>query len=59
VTVDPRERELLAQFLGVAVLRLDVDRTLEEECFVEAVHLGGVGIFRSLATPNCEWSNEA
>ena len=39
VTVDPRERELLAQFLGVAVVRLDVDRALEEECFVETVQL--------------------
>jgi hypothetical protein len=28
VTVDPSERELLAQFLGVAVVRLDLDRPL-------------------------------
>jgi hypothetical protein len=27
VTVDPRERQLLAQLLGVTVVRLDVDRT--------------------------------
>ncbi len=39
MTVDPRERKLLAKFLGVAVVRLDVDRALEEECFVETVQL--------------------
>jgi hypothetical protein len=39
VTVDPSERELLAQFLGVTVVRLDVDRAFEEERFVKAVQL--------------------
>jgi hypothetical protein len=34
VTVDPKERELLAQFLGVAVVRVDVDRAIEEECLI-------------------------
>jgi hypothetical protein len=37
VTVDPRKRELLAQFLGVTVVRLDIDRALEEERFVQTV----------------------
>jgi len=32
VTVDSGERELLAQFLGVAVVGVDIDRALEEEC---------------------------
>jgi len=39
VTVDPGERELLAQFLGKAIVRLDVDRPVEEECLVETVQL--------------------
>ena len=39
VTVDPGERELLAQFLGVAVVGLDVDRTFEEERLVQTVQL--------------------
>ena len=39
MTVDPSERELLAQLLGVAVVRVDVDRAIEEECLVEAVKL--------------------
>jgi hypothetical protein len=34
VTVDPGERELLAQLLGVTVVRLDVDRPLEEKRLV-------------------------
>ena len=37
MTVDPRERELLAQFLGVAVVGLNVDRPLEEERLVQTV----------------------
>ncbi len=37
--VDPGERELLAQLLGVTVVRLDVDGAVEEECFVQAVQL--------------------
>jgi hypothetical protein len=37
VTLDPPEREFLAQFLRVAVVRLDVDRALEEERLVETV----------------------
>jgi hypothetical protein len=32
VPVDPGERELLAQLLGVTVVRLDVDGAVEEEC---------------------------
>jgi hypothetical protein len=39
VAVDPRERELLAQLLGVAVVRLDIDRALEEERFIQTVQL--------------------
>ena len=39
VTVHPGARELLAQFLGVAVVGLDVDRTLEEERLVQTVQL--------------------
>jgi len=39
VTVDPRECELLAQLLGVAVVRVDVNRALEEERLVETVQL--------------------
>ena len=39
MTIDPRERELFAQFLGVAVVGLDVDGAFEEECFVETVQL--------------------
>jgi hypothetical protein len=39
VTVDPDERELLAQLLGMAVVRLDVDRPLEAERLVETVQL--------------------
>ena len=39
MTVDPRERKLLAQFLGVAVVRFDVDRPFEEERLVQAVEL--------------------
>ena len=31
VTVDPGERELLAQFLGVTVVRFYVDRAFEQE----------------------------
>jgi hypothetical protein len=37
VTVYPGERELLAQFLGVAVVRVDVDRPFEQERLVETV----------------------
>jgi len=39
VPIDPGERELLAQLLGVTVVRLDVNRALEEERFVETVEL--------------------
>ncbi len=39
VPVNPGERELLAQLLGVTVVRLDVDGAVEEECFVQAVQL--------------------
>ena len=39
VPVNPRERELLAQLLGVTVVGLDVDGAVEEECFVQAVQL--------------------
>jgi hypothetical protein len=39
VPLDPSERELLAQFLRVAVVRLDVDRAFEEERLVETVQL--------------------
>jgi hypothetical protein len=31
VTLDPNERELLAQLLRMAVVRIDVDRAVEEE----------------------------
>ena len=46
--IDPREREFLAQFLGVAVVRLDVDRALEEERFVQTVELLLDGLGRAL-----------
>jgi hypothetical protein len=36
---DPRQRELLAQPLGVPVVGPDVDRPLEQESFVETVEL--------------------
>jgi hypothetical protein len=39
VTVDPGERELLAQLLRVTIVRLDVNRALEEERLVETVQL--------------------
>jgi hypothetical protein len=39
VTLDPNERELLAQFLRVAIVRLDIDRALEEERLVETIQL--------------------
>ncbi len=39
LTVDPSERELLAQFLGVAVVGLDVNRTLEEERLIQTIQL--------------------
>jgi hypothetical protein len=34
VTVDPCERELLAQFLGMTIVRYDINRALEEERLV-------------------------
>jgi hypothetical protein len=37
VTVDPREGQILVQFLGVAVARLDVERPLEEARLVQTV----------------------
>jgi len=37
MTVDPDERELLAQLLGVAVVRLDIDRALDKKRFVQTV----------------------
>jgi hypothetical protein len=51
VTVYPGERELLAQFLGVTVVRLDVDRAFEEERFVEAVELVLEGLGRASTIP--------
>jgi hypothetical protein len=39
VTLDPPEREFLAQFLREAVVRLDVDRAVEEERLVQTVQL--------------------
>ena len=39
VTVDPDERELLAQFLCVTVVRFDVDRAFEQERLVQTVQL--------------------
>jgi hypothetical protein len=50
MTVYPGERELLAQFLGVAVVGLNVDRTLKEECLVQAVQLLGKAARRLPAT---------
>ncbi|HET7697706.1 MAG TPA: hypothetical protein VFK57_18470 [Vicinamibacterales bacterium] len=52
MTVDSRERELLAQFLRVAVVGLDVDRALEEERFVQAVQLVLDGFGGSLGDRN-------
>ena len=37
MTVDSRERELLAELFGVAVVGVDVDRAFEEERFVKTV----------------------
>jgi hypothetical protein len=57
VTVDPRERELLVQLLGMAVVRFDVDRAFEQECFVQAVDLllnrlrGALALSSSSRTP--------
>jgi hypothetical protein len=48
VTVDPREREFLAQLFRVTVVGVDVDRALEEECFVETVQLVLDGFGRTL-----------
>jgi hypothetical protein len=48
VTVDSREGEFLAEFLGVAVVGLDVDRPLEEERLVETVQLFLDGFGRAL-----------
>ena len=48
MTVDPRERELLAEFLGVTVVRLDINRALEEEPFVQTVELLLDGLGRTL-----------
>ena len=45
---DPREGEFLAQPLGVPVVRLDVDRALEQERLVETVELLLDGVGRSL-----------
>jgi hypothetical protein len=39
VTVDSRERELLAELFGVAVVGVDIDRAFEEERFVKTVQL--------------------
>ncbi|MGE0464287.1 MAG: hypothetical protein AB7Q16_23210 [Vicinamibacterales bacterium] len=39
MTVHPEQRQLLAQLLGVAVVRVDVDRALEEERLIQAVEL--------------------
>ncbi|HQZ40969.1 MAG TPA: hypothetical protein PLH72_18225 [Vicinamibacterales bacterium] len=37
--VHPEQRQLLAQFLGVAVVGVDVDRALEQERLIQAVQL--------------------
>ena len=39
MTVDPRERELLAQLVAVPVVRVDVDRSLEQERLIQTVQL--------------------
>ena len=44
VTVDSSEREFFAQFLGVTVVGLDVDRTFEEERLVQAVELSWMAL---------------
>jgi hypothetical protein len=44
VTLDPDERELLAEFLRMAVVGLDVDRAFEEECLVETVQLSWMAL---------------
>ena len=55
---DPRERELLAKFLGVAVVGLDVDRPLEEERFVETVP-ACLGSPSQLGSNNCSFRTES
>ncbi|MNC93565.1 hypothetical protein D3C83_102230 [compost metagenome] len=39
MAVHPRERQLLAQLLGVPVIRFDVDRPIEQKGFVETIQL--------------------
>lgn len=39
VPVHLRERELFAQPVAVAVVRVDVDRSLEQECLIQTVQL--------------------
>ena len=43
MTVDPRERQFLAPFLGVAIVGVDVDRALEEERSFEMRLAPGAG----------------
>ena len=47
MTVHPRECEFLAQLLGMTVVRLDVDRAVEEECLVQTVELFLDGLGRA------------
>ena len=47
MTLNPNERELLAQFFGVAIVGLDVDRALEEELLVRGFSTQATRPFRA------------
>jgi hypothetical protein len=57
VAVDPNERELLAQFLGVMVVSFDVDRALEDERLVQAVQFVLDGLARRGSMFVGRWGN--
>ena len=48
MSVHLRERELLAQLVAVAVVRLDVDRPLVKECFIQTVEPFADGLLVAL-----------
>jgi hypothetical protein len=52
VTLDPNERELLAQFLHVAVVRLDVDRAFERNASARRSSLSCVTTVAPIALAN-------
>jgi hypothetical protein len=56
MTIDPNERELRAQFLGLAAVCLDVYRALEEERFVRAVPMDPIIALRHEMLRYPAWS---